>query len=1166
MDQLSTLVMMFANRWTSGLAGWAVASALIWYVLPIVPAFRDPVLRLGIIVLLLVLCLAVNVVASLRRRHVRRKLEAAVAGGGAGPDRIRQERNEDVRAEVAALETRMREALDRLGRHGRNLYERPWYVMIGPPGAGKTTALLQSGLHFPLAREIASTGGTGSVGGVGGTRLCDWWFADEAVLIDTAGRYTTQDSAAEVDRAGWLGFLDLLRRARPRQPINGVLVVLSVSDFATTDEVERRAHARAVRHRIDELTDRLRLRVPVYLLLSKADRLAGFDAFFDDLDQTAREQVWGTTFDPAEAADAFGDAFANLVARLEQRLVERLQAERSAERRALIATFPSQVASLAAPIEDFLHEAFGGSRIDPAPWLRGVYLTSATQEGTPIDRLTGLLAHSFGIDQARTPALRPDSRRAYFVTALIRDVVLGEALLVRDRPGRARNRRALRIGGFATIAAVTVAALVLLWRSGEIERTRIDHQDELLAAYRQSLSGLALDPVTSDDLPAAAAALDQGRALGQQAPGEATIPLGLSQAAKLGQTDRIAREHVLQRVLLPQLLWRLEDQMRARFGEPDFLYEATRVYLMLGSEGPLDRSLVRSWMTADWESRFPGTLNAALRDRLGVDLDELLASPLPPVALDGALVEAARATFSRVSLAKRIYSRIRADAAASTAVPDWSPAAALGPLGARLFTRPSGAPLTDAIPGMLTAAGERDEIEQALPATTRAVASESWVLGHTDAVPADGPHLAALEAQVEMLWVADAERAWDALLGDLALAPFGTHGNAVQVLYVLGSPQSPMRDLLVAVAAAVTIKPPPSAPAADGAGGRQALSALFASDAATDAMAAMNQHYAPLTSLVTGPAPLPIDNILRLVNALQSEVAAAEPGAASLPRTLQNGGDPAASLLAETERQPAPVSVWLRQIAALGNAALGNAAHQAAAAAFGGDRQDSSASDSPQALCHAVVDGHYPFESKSGDDASVDDFSRLFSPGGALDAYFLAEVKPYVDTSSAIWRPHALAGVAAPVDAASVASFQRAAAIRDAFFAGGGAAQIRFTLRPLAGNTSHAVFALGATTLATDAADPVTFTWPLAAGASTASVRFPGKKNADAAPALTERGSWALFRLLADASREPGGEPVQFDYAFRSETAHADFELTAGSAFNPFGQNLLTGFKCPMVR
>ena len=71
-------------------------------------------------------------------------------------------------------------------------------MFIGSPGAGKTTALLNAGLKFPL--EDSGKGATG-IRGVGGTRNCDWWFTDEAVLIDTAGRYTTQDSDQQRDRA-----------------------------------------------------------------------------------------------------------------------------------------------------------------------------------------------------------------------------------------------------------------------------------------------------------------------------------------------------------------------------------------------------------------------------------------------------------------------------------------------------------------------------------------------------------------------------------------------------------------------------------------------------------------------------------------------------------------------------------------------------------------------------------------------------------------------------------------------------------------------------------------------------------------------------------------------------------------------------------------------------
>ena len=145
--------------------------------------------------------------------------------------------------------------------------------------------------------------GQGAVAGVGGTRLCDWWFTENAVLIDTAGRYTTQDSNAAVDRAGWDSFLDLLRRTRPRQPLNGVIVAIALSDIADAPPAERAAHAAAIRRRIKELESRLGIRMPVYALFTKADLIAGFTEFFDDLDRERRNQVWGVTF-PLVKAEA----------------------------------------------------------------------------------------------------------------------------------------------------------------------------------------------------------------------------------------------------------------------------------------------------------------------------------------------------------------------------------------------------------------------------------------------------------------------------------------------------------------------------------------------------------------------------------------------------------------------------------------------------------------------------------------------------------------------------------------------------------------------------------------------------------------------------------------------------------------------------------------------
>lgn len=1158
MNQLSSVIMMFASRWGSGLAGFAVASMIIWYLFPMIPAFENPAVRVAAILATLAVCLAVTGVRAWRKR----RREGVLAKAMTGESRDAKEAKAEAEDEVAQLRQRMKQVLARLRKRGRgrHLYEQPWFILIGPPGSGKTTALLNSGLHFPLTRETEAP----AVSGVGGTRLCDWWFADEAVLIDTAGRYTTQDSDAAVDRAGWQGFLQILRRTRPRQPINGVIVVLSLPDLASADPAERAAQARTVRQRIDEVTEHLKLRVPVYVVLSKADQLRGFDAYFDDLDAAGRAQVWGMTFPLDGSVDAFGGEFRLLVGRLQERLVERLQAERAAERRALIGSFPPQVASLEQPLTELLRAAFAGTRLDPAPLLRGVYLTSATQEGTPIDRITGLLSRSFGLDQNRAPSLRPVRGRSYFVSRLLRDVILGEAMLVASGPGALRRRRVLRAAGFSVIGLATAVSGFLLWRADVANRVAVESAGERLAAFRQSLDGIKLDPVADDDLTKVAPLLDAALTISRDGAGWS--PLGLSQWAKLKEGSRLAYERALQRVFLPRLVWRLEQQMHARFGDPGFVYEATRVYLMLGGAGPLDADVVRTWMTADWRARYPGDLNADMRGHLRQHLDALLSAPLPDITLDGALVEAARATFSRVTLADRVYSRLRVGTNMA-AVPEWRPSDSLGAIGARLFERPSGRKLTEGVPGLFTAAGY-NALLQGLPATTRQVARESWVLGHTQEIPTDGPPVATLEEAVVGLYAKDVEKNWDALLDDLALSPLGSRDVTVQALYVLSSPQSPIRDLLQAVAAALQFRPPP---APDGQSGKvaalftgQAANAASGSPAALDGLQA---HYHPLLDLVgSGPNP-PLDNVLHQVNALQQQLAAIGPGTTTLPPA--QGGDPVQMLLAEADRQPQPLSRWLRQIAASGKSALGAAVRQAASTSFAG-------SDGPAELCRQVVEQHFPFDPASSRDASLNDFVKLFAPGGTLDTYFQSQIKPFVDMRGTVWKARAVSNVPAPVDGQSLAGFQRAAKIRDALFTAG-QLQVRFTLTPGI-DSDKGTLKLGSATLRTDAAQPTALVWPGSDGMLEVSLRADSKAPSTANgvkpsgeavaaaedPGLHETGPWAIIKLLAQGRATPAGTSAE-RLDFQTGGKRLGFTLQTDPPQAAFYRSLLQGFHCPVI-
>src|SRR5438552_9209289 len=228
--------------------GLGSIAALIYFAGPLVSigGWRPLQTLIGREIAILVVAALFAAVLSFQWRR-RKKAAAKIAEGIANSDKPEDD--------SGVLKDKMKDALATLksasGGKGDFLYDLPWYVLIGPPGSGKTTALVNSGLKFPL-----SAGATpAAIAGVGGTRYCDWWFTEEDVLIDTAGRYTTQDSDAKADKQSWIAFLELLKKSRPRQPINGVMVAISLEDIMTLSPAELAAHSNAIRLRLLELTE-----------------------------------------------------------------------------------------------------------------------------------------------------------------------------------------------------------------------------------------------------------------------------------------------------------------------------------------------------------------------------------------------------------------------------------------------------------------------------------------------------------------------------------------------------------------------------------------------------------------------------------------------------------------------------------------------------------------------------------------------------------------------------------------------------------------------------------------------------------------------------------------------------------------------------------------------
>ena len=597
-------------------------------------------------------------------------------------------------------------------------------------------------------------------------------------------------------------------------------------------------------------------------------------------------------------------------------------------------------------------------------------------------------------------------------------------------------------------------------------RLALAESEAALAAYNRTAQTIPLDPVTAPQLERVAPLLDAARGLpyGVDAPPPSFqwFP-GLSQTGKLAAGAREVYRHALQHILLPRLLVRLEGQMRAHFEQPAFLYEATRVYLMLGSAGPLDRDLIKEWMTLDWQSQWPSPAAKSLRDSLERHLAALLDQPLEKVPLDGALIEDARRTFSRVTLAERVYSTVKGSQPARS-LPPWRPADAAGATGVRVFIRSSGVPLTEGVPGFFTIDGFHKVLLPNLPAATVQVASESWVLGKEAQIDPASPQVLTLQRDVIALYTADYAKQWDALLRDLDVEPMRNLQQAVQDLYILSSPQSPMRDLLAGITRQLTLtQPPPPPPGVAGAvqGAAQAAGAAAAQAANSAAVRLQG-----LFGQANGPPPDPPGKAdrgpLRRADRLrrqgtrrtdrQRAEAAERPAGAARQARRSAGGRCRRSAAAMTPRSrsrprpardPQPVARWLQAMAVSGNQLRGGGAQDQVKKAFG-------APGGPATLCSKAVAGRYPFTAGSSNDIPLDDFAKLFATGGLLDKFFNDNLQTFVDTSGTTWKAQPVAGVAPPVTPADLAQFQRASQIRDLFFAAGGnQPTVRFDITPI---------------------------------------------------------------------------------------------------------------------
>ncbi|MEE4452438.1 type VI secretion system membrane subunit TssM [Novosphingobium resinovorum] len=1130
---------LFRNRWFWRVIGALALGLLLFFVGPLVSiaGFRPlgwwPVYTFAALLPLIV----VGVLWLLAVKGEKKKNAAMM-------EALKPEPGAEDRDEISA---KLTQALDMLksakvGSRGAYAYQLPWYAIIGPSGAGKTTALLNCGLDFPTA----VAGEYRALRGQPKTPNCDWWFTDEAVLIDTAGRYVTQDDDASADAAGWKSFLGLLQQYRPLQPLNGVIVAIPAPDFV--DPAKMAEHARHIRARLAEIGKELGQDLPVYVLVTKADLLAGFREYFRSSTDSESDQVFGATAKSDQVDNqSVLEGFEALVTSVSSRVVERMQNEPQMHLRAQIAAFPAQLASLQAPIGRLLEALGQKSRFDNPARVRGVYLASSIQTGNPVDRIL-LSVGAPATHSAQTVG----TGRSYFLKRFFSDLLIPEQGMAGRNPLAEK-----RAGQRYTIAvAASLAALALccgVWTWGYFRNlTLIDRVFATAEAYAnvRANGGGGVD----EDVAALGILGDATTEMAEASD----FGLGLGQGSRLSADLGGIYGRDLKRRLAPILVGLAEQRMASDGDNPTALYDDLKSYLILGGQGPAMGEHVVGWVQPAWMERGGGNAETQAGE-LARHTKALFDGNFAAQTIDAARVEGARSVLRAQPAAVRVYGRLKSKAL-ETGEEMWTARENAGPRPEAFFDTSGAFAPGAGVPALFTRSGYDKIFTPIVAKGASLLEEEKWVVGDTGTAQLSPGELAGLKSDLERLYFAEFLDRWQSYSASIKVRAVSSLGENVQRMRDGGGPLSPIKPLLTAIAKATDMTPSAGMPKASG---KLAQGLAMAGKAGMlptgdGGRQAVVDAFLPLRMFVGKGAGAPLDAWLQTLTQLADKlnVIAVLPGGGGETGSQQSMDAKAAILQLDQNgnSMPAPAGLWAKAVASDANVALGGARLAQMGAAMSGSFGESCANGLVKA---------YPVQPGSSVDLAVGDFARFFSPQGLFANFVNTELGGYLDKTPPTWTAKENASEIGLTEA-TVRAMQAADTITRTFFSSDpNNPRLSYQIEPVALSGADAVsLQVDGQTLRYDgkSAIPSTFDWPGAGGASLSFTLAGG------APAQrTWNGPWAVFRMMKVAAIKGGASPAIGEGSLTQGGARFDFRIRTFAGGNPFVVDPFVKVGCPAI-
>ena len=727
-------------------------------------------------------------------------------------------------------------AVSRPFKKNNYLYALPWFLSIGSSGSGKTTTLLNTNIQLTDPNQVRRSASYLSINeNAPPTDECDIWLSHEAVFVDVSGK--TIDENGQGNSTAWKGLLNSLKSHRPKTPVNGVIVSISAEEILQNTDVDNLKLAVTLREHILDAKKEMGILFPVYLTITKTDKLTGFKEYFQSLTESARQQPWGfslplskefihsvTVRNPELTIERINTEMTVLTQELEKHLPNRLDEENDINDKLALYALPEEFESLSKKVIGiintiFIESTFGLPELNQS--LRGVFFVSAMQDNNWLRAKENTILNRYemaaGVQEPHNTSASLLGNKSFFIADLFKKMIIPESSLVKpNREWQVKNSlfhfliQALILITFAWFAYSfygSYQANAHYLNTVTVKTADLD--DKVRSLYRNFNQENIPDVLDAASTLSSVTGWDLKKPLLERRYGLYT-PDEIIPAANYTYTK------LTDNLLLSQLVNRMEtvmqDAVHAR--DTNSAAEALNVYLMLNdvNEKHYNYKVIKAWVAKDWmenstQYNFGGKSSVFEHLNNLFIPDRVIKSPF---LKNEVLIKEVRRLLETQSSSTRIYNRTKSIVSIE-APKDFTLISVIGPEASTVFRFASGKNLDYSVSGIYTYDGYHNVFKPKLRALiAEAILNDKWLMGRDSAEnPADAKNAIvdlSLMDDIKKQYLVDYQETWSAFLADIDAATGDTLAYDINILREYAAPNSPLTRLSQAIVKETTLQ------------------------------------------------------------------------------------------------------------------------------------------------------------------------------------------------------------------------------------------------------------------------------------------------------------------------------------------------------------------------